>query len=158
MEIVDLLVPEAVLPSLKAQNKKQLLQELAQRAAELTGQPERRIFETLIERERLGSTGMGQGIAIPHGRLTGLPKITGLFARLETPIAYDAVDNQPVDLVFLLLAPEGAGADHLKALARVSRLLRNQATCEKLRSAKDPQVLFALLTEKSNGPSSQAAA
>jgi PTS system nitrogen regulatory IIA component len=158
MEIVDLLVPEAVLPSLKVQSKKQLLQELAQRAAELTGLPERRIFETLIERERLGSTGMGQGIAIPHGRLAGLSKISGLFARLETPIAYDAVDNQPVDLVFLLLAPEGAGADHLKALARVSRLLRNQATCEKLRATKDGQVLFSLLTEKSNGPSSQAAA
>jgi PTS system nitrogen regulatory IIA component len=158
MEILDLLVPEAVLPSLKAQSKKQLLQELAQRAAELTGLPERRIFETLIERERLGSTGMGQGIAIPHGRLAGLSKIAGLFARLETPIAYDAVDNQPVDLVFLLLAPEGAGADHLKALARVSRLLRNQATCEKLRATKEAQVLFSLLTEKSNGPSSQAAA
>ncbi len=158
MEILDLLVPEAVLPSLKAQSKKQLLQELAQRAAELTGLPERRIFETLIERERLGSTGMGQGIAIPHGRLAGLSKIAGLFARLETPIAYDAVDNQPVDLVFLLLAPEGAGADHLKALARVSRLLRNQATCEKLRATKESQVLFSLLTEKSNGPSSQAAA
>ena len=158
MEIIDLLVPDAVLPSLKAQGKKQLLQELAERAAALTGLPERRIFETLVERERLGSTGMGQGIAIPHGRLAGLPKIVGLFARMETPIAYDAVDNQPVDLIFLLLAPEGAGADHLKALARVSRLLRNQTTCEKLRSTKEAQVLFALLTEKTNGPTSQAAA
>ena len=109
MEIVDLLAPEAVLPTFKAQGKKQLLQEMAAHAAQLTGLPERRIFETLIERERLGSTGMGQGIAIPHGRLAGLPKITGVFARLETPIAYDAVDNQPVDLVFLLLAPDGAG-------------------------------------------------
>ncbi len=157
MEIIDLLTPEAVLPALKAQGKKQLIQELAERAALLTGLPERRIFETLIERERLGSTGMGQGIAIPHGRLAGLNKIVGLFARMETPIAYDAVDNQPVDLVFLLLAPEGAGADHLKALARVSRLLRNQATCEKLRQATKAEVLFALLTEKTNGPTSQAA-
>jgi PTS system nitrogen regulatory IIA component len=156
MEITDLLAPEAVLPSLKAQGKKQLLQELAERAALLSGQPERRIFETLVERERLGSTGMGQGIAIPHGRLAGLTKIVGLFARMETPIAYDAVDNQPVDLVFLLLAPEGAGADHLKALARVSRLLRNQQTCEKLRAATKAEVLYALLTEK-NGPTSQAA-
>src|ERR1043166_6033666 len=97
MDIVDLLVPGAVLPSLKAQSKKHLL-------------PERRIFETLVERELLGSTGMGQGIAIPHGRIAGLARIVGLFARLETPIAYDAVDDQPVDLVFLLLAPEGAGA------------------------------------------------
>ncbi|HWE05882.1 MAG TPA: PTS IIA-like nitrogen regulatory protein PtsN [Rhizomicrobium sp.] len=159
MEIVDLLAPEAVIAALKAQSKKQLLQELAQHAARITQIPERRIFETLIERERLGSTGMGQGIAIPHGRLAGLGRICGLFARLETPIAYDAVDDQPVDLVFLLLAPEGAGADHLKALARVSRLLRNQATCEKLRAATRPEVLYALLTEPTNGGahSSQAA-
>jgi PTS system nitrogen regulatory IIA component len=158
MEITDLLAPEAVLPSLKAQGKKQLLQELAERAASLSGIPERRIFETLIERERLGSTGMGQGIAIPHGRLAGLNRIVGMFAHLDTPIAYDAVDNQPVDLVFLLLAPEGAGADHLKALARVSRLLRNQQTCEKLRATKDPEVLYALLTEKTGGTSNSQAA
>jgi PTS system nitrogen regulatory IIA component len=158
MEITDLLAPEAVLSSVKAQGKKQLLQEMAERIAPICGIPERRIFETLIERERLGSTGMGQGIAIPHGRLAGLNKIVGMFARIETPIAYDAVDNQPVDLVFLLLAPEGAGADHLKALARVSRLLRNQQTCEKLRAAKDPEVLYALLTEKTNGGASSQAA
>jgi|ERR1043166_1836994 PTS system nitrogen regulatory IIA component len=157
MDIVDLLVPGAVLPSLKAQSKKHLLQEMSARAASLTGLPERRIFETLVERERLGSTGMGQGIAIPHGRIAGLARIVGLFARLETPIAYDAVDDQPVDLVFLLLAPEGAGADHLKALAKVSRLLRNQAACEKLRAASKPEVLYALLTEKTNGHGAQAA-
>jgi nitrogen PTS system EIIA component len=159
MEIIDLLAPDAVIPMLKAAGKKQLLQELAHHAARLTQIPERRIFETLIERERLGSTGMGQGIAIPHGRIAGLPKISGLFARIETPVAYEAVDDQPVDLVFLLLAPEGAGADHLKALARVSRLLRNQAACEKLRAATKPEVLYALLTEPTNGGanSSQAA-
>jgi nitrogen PTS system EIIA component len=157
MEISDLLAPNAVLASVKAQSKKQLLQELSERAAAVTGLPERRIFETLIERERLGSTGMGQGIAIPHGRMAGLPKIVGLFARLEAAIPYDAVDGQPVDLVFLLLAPEDAGADHLKALARVSRLLRNQQACEKLRAASKPEVLYALLTEKKNGTSSQAA-
>src|SRR5271154_5503829 len=143
MEIVDLLAPEAVLPTFRAQGKKQLLQEMAAHAAQLTGLPERRIFETLHERERLGSTGMGQGIAIPHGRLAGLGRITGLFARLETPVAYEAVDDQPVDLVFLLLAPEAAGADHLKALARVSRLLRNQSACEKLRAATRSEVLYA---------------
>ncbi len=147
MEIADLLAPEAVLASLKISGKKALLQEMAERAATLTGLPERRIFETLIERERLGSTGMGQGIAIPHGRLAVLPKIVGLFARLDTPISYEAVDDQPVDLVFMLLAPEGAGADHLKALARVSRLLRNKQTCEKLRAASKREVLYALLTE-----------
>lgn len=159
MEIIDLLAPEAVLHALKAAGKKQLLQELAHHAARLTQIPERRIFETLIERERLGSTGMGQGIAIPHGRIAGLSKIMGLFARLEAPVGYEAVDDQPVDLVFLLLAPESAGADHLKALARVSRLLRNQGACEKLRAATKPEVLYALLTEPTNGGtnSSQAA-
>lgn len=151
MEISDLLVPEAVIASLKAQSKKQLLQELSQRAATIVDLPERRIFETLVERERLGSTGMGQGIAIPHGRVPGLARITGLFARLETPIAYEAIDDQPVDLVFLLLAPEGAGADHLKALARVSRLLRNRQTCDRLRAASKNEVLYALLTEPTNG-------
>ena len=158
MEIVDLLAPDSVLPTLKVQGKKQLLQELAQHAAKLTGIPERRIFETLVERERLGSTGMGQGIAIPHGRLAGVSKIVGVFARLETPIAYEAVDNQPVDLVFLLLAPDSSGADHLKALARVSRLLRNQSACEKLRAASKPEVLYALLTEPTNGGTSSQAA
>ncbi|HTT85074.1 MAG TPA: PTS IIA-like nitrogen regulatory protein PtsN [Rhizomicrobium sp.] len=159
MEIIDLLAPEAVIAALRAAGKKQLLQELAHHAARLTQIPERRIFETLIERERLGSTGMGQGIAIPHGRIAGLSKISGVFARLETPVAYEAVDDQPVDLVFLLLAPESAGADHLKALARVSRLLRNQGTCEKLRAATRPEVIYALLTEPTNGgaSSSQAA-
>jgi PTS system nitrogen regulatory IIA component len=157
MEITDLLAPDAVIPALRAQNKKKLLQDLSERAAALTGLPEGRIFETLVERERLGTTGMGQGIAIPHGRLAGLSKIIGLFARLEPAIAYEAVDEQPVDLVFMLLAPEGAGADHLKALARVSRLLRNQTVCEKLRAADDAKVIYALLTEKNGSSASQAA-
>jgi nitrogen PTS system EIIA component len=155
MNITDLLVPEAVVPALKAQNKKQLLQELAARASLQTRLPEKRIFETLIERERLGSTGVGSGIAIPHGRMPGISKITGVFARLESGIDYDAVDSQPVDLIFMLLAPENAGADHLKALARVSRLLRNQAICEKLRAAASAEAIYAILTDI--GSSSQAA-
>jgi PTS system nitrogen regulatory IIA component len=157
MEIADLLAPEAVLPAAKPHSKKQLLHELAMRAAQLTGLPERRILETLVERERLGSTGMGQGVAIPHGRLAGLPRIFGMFARLETPIAYEAIDDQSVDLVFLLLTPDQAGADHLKALARVSRLLRNHAACEKLRATNRAEVLYALLTEPTNGHGKQAA-
>jgi len=147
MEIADLLSPDAVLAHVKATTKKQVLQEMAHKAALLTRLPERRIFETLIEREKLGSTGMGQGIAIPHGRIPGIEKMTGLFAQLDHPVDFDSMDDQPVDLVFLLLAPEGAGADHLKALARVSRLLRNQAVCEKLRAAPQAATLFALLTE-----------
>ena len=156
MEIADLLTPDAVVSHLKAATKKQILQDLAHKAANLTGLPERRIFETLSEREKLGSTGMGQGIAIPHGRVPGVAKMTGLFAQLDHAVDFDAMDDQPVDLVFLLLAPEGAGADHLKALARVSRVLRNQTMCEKLRAASNPAALYALLTEPSSA-NSQAA-
>jgi PTS system nitrogen regulatory IIA component len=155
MNISDLLAPDAVIPALKAQSKKQLLQELAVRAAAQTKLPEKRIFETLVERERLGTTGVGAGIAIPHGRMAGVTRIAGVFARLEGGLDYEAVDGQPVDLVFMLLAPENAGADHLKALARVSRLLRNQSLCEKLRAASTTEAIYALLTDRSS--SSQAA-
>jgi nitrogen PTS system EIIA component len=157
MNISDLLKPAAVIVSLKAQGKKHLLQEIAARAAQVTRLPERKIFETLMERERLGTTGVGQGIAIPHGRLADIPEIVGVFARLENPIDYDAVDHQPVDLVFMLLAPEGAGADHLKALARVSRLLRNQTATEKLRAAKTSEALYAILTDTTGLSGAQAA-
>ena len=155
MEIADLITPDAVVAHLKAANKKQALQEVAAKAAALTRIPDRRIFETLTEREKLGSTGMGQGVAIPHGRFAGVERMTGLFARLDLPIDFDAMDDMPVDLMFVLMAPEGAGADHLKALARVSRLLRNQAIVEKLRAASQPAALYALLTEPS--ASTQAA-
>ena len=158
MNISELLAPDAIVPALKAQGKKQLLQELAARAHAQTRLPERRIFETLMERERLGTTGVGQGIAIPHGRMAEAKTITGLFVRLETPIDYDAVDSQPVDLVFMLLAPENAGADHLKALARVSRLLRDKATCEKLRAASSAEALYATLTGANTGGAGTPAA
>ncbi|MDR3499806.1 MAG: PTS IIA-like nitrogen regulatory protein PtsN [Parvibaculum sp.] len=147
MELEDLVSPEGVVAHLKVTSKKQALQELSARAAELTGISERTIFETLLERERLGSTGVGQGIAIPHGKLAQLTRLYGLFAQLDTPVDFESVDDQPVDLVFLLLAPETAGADHLKALARISRLLRNPAVVEKLRASDDPAALFAILTE-----------
>lgn len=147
MDIVDLIEPRAVIPSLRAANKKQLLQEIARRAAEITGETERAIFDVLLERERLGTTGVGAGIAIPHGKLAGLKRLYGLFARLETPIDFEAIDEQPVDLIFLLLAPGGAGADHLKALARISRLLRDRTVCEKLRGSDKAEALYALLTE-----------
>ena len=151
MEISDLIEPRAVIATLRAANKKQVLQEIARRASEITGEPERSIVEVLIERERLGTTGVGSGIAIPHGKLPGLPRLYGLFARLETPVDFESIDGQPVDLIFLLLAPGGAGADHLKALARVSRLFRDRAMCEKLRGTSDPEALYALLTSKTNG-------
>src|SRR5579872_462525 len=133
MEIVDLLTPASVIANLRAANKRQALQELAKRAAGLTGRHERAIFDVLLERERLGTTGIGMGTAIPHGRLADLPRLYGLFARLEKPIDFEAIDNQPVDLIFLLLTPDSAGADHLKALARISRLLRDRSVCDKLR-------------------------
>lgn len=147
MEIVELLNVDAVVPNMKAASKKQVLQELAARAARLTDKDERIIFDVLLERERLGTTGVGNGIAIPHGKLPGLPRLYGMFARLDTPVDFDAIDDQPVDLIFLLLAPETAGADHLKALARVSRLLRDKGLCEKLRGSDNRDALFALLTE-----------
>src|SRR5215218_5293740 len=125
MTITDLVAPEAILPALKVISKKQALQELAARASALTGQNERSVFEVLLQREKLGTTAVGYGVAIPHGKLPKLEKLFGLFARLERPIDFEAMDGQPVDLVFLLLAPEGAGADHLKALARIARLLRD---------------------------------
>ncbi len=147
MEIADLIEPSGVIAKLRATSKKQALQDLARRAADITGQPERSIFEVLIERERLGTTGVGNGIAIPHGKLPGLDRLHGLFARLDKPIDYDSIDEQPVDLICMLLAPETAGADHLKALARVSRLLRDRSTCEKLRGTENADAIYALLTE-----------
>ncbi len=147
MEIAELIGPGGVVANLRVTSKKQALQELAKRAAELTGRPERAIFEVLTERERLGTTGVGNGIAIPHGKLADLDRLYGLFARLETPIDFDAIDEQPVDLICVLLAPETAGADHLKALARVSRLLRDRATCDKLRGTDSAEAIRALLTE-----------
>jgi PTS system nitrogen regulatory IIA component len=137
-----------VVASLKATSKKQALQELARRAAELTGEQERAIFDVLLERERLGTTGVGDGVAIPHGKLPNLRKLVGIFARLERPIDFEAIDEQPVDLIFLLLAPGTAGADHLKALARVSRLLRDRQMREKLRGSETREALYALLVEQ----------
>ena len=154
MEISDLLKSENVYVSLRATSKKQALQELARRAAGITDLDERTIFDVLLERERLGTTGVGKGIAIPHGKLVDLGRLYGLFARLEQPVDFDSVDDQPVDLIFLLLAPETAGADHLKALARISRLLRDSAVCEKLRKSDDSETIFSLLT---TGAASHAA-
>ena len=147
MEINELISAESVIPNLRASSKKQALQDLARRAADITGLHERAIFDVLMERERLGTTGVGNGIAIPHGKMANLDRLYGLFARLENSVDFQSIDEQPVDLIFLLLAPESAGADHLKALARVSRLLRDGSVCEKLRGTDDAEALFALLTE-----------
>ena len=154
MDLSDLIDTPAILPTLKANSKKQLLQLLAEPAAAITGIPEREVFDTILQRERLGSTGVGNGIAIPHGKLPGVKRITGVFARLESPVDFEALDDQPVDLIFLLLAPEGAGADHLKALSRIARVLRDGDTVAKVRGTRDASAIHALL---SSTPGSQAA-
>lgn len=146
MPLSDLVASNAIIPALKANTKKQVLQELAARAAALTGQSERAIFDVLNQRERLGSTAIGDGIAIPHGKLPKLDRLFGLFARLDRPVDFEALDGQPVDLVFLLLAPETAGADHLKALARVARVLRDPEITRKLRASREAEALYAVLT------------
>lgn len=147
MPLLDFLDPQAVLPALRVSGKKQALQEIASRAAELVGLSESAIYEALLQRERLGSTGIGEGIAIPHGKISGLDRIFGLVARLEKPVDFEALDGQQVDILFLLLAPEGAGADHLKALARVARVLREPGLVERIRATRDATALYAIMTE-----------
>ncbi len=145
MKISEIMSVNSVMLSLKAGSKRQLLQELAREASELTGINERTVFDTILERENLGSTGFGGGTALPHGRLSELNKVCGIFARLSTAIDFDAVDNKPVDTVFLLLSPESSGADHLTALAQISRVLKDENTCTKLRAAKSNEEVYALL-------------
>lgn len=147
MALGDLISIDAVAAEVKAGSKKQLLQQAACRAAGLTNLPEAEILSRLMARERLGSTGVGAGVAIPHAKLPELDRIVGLFLQLAAPVAFDAVDDQPVDLVFILLAPEGAGVDHLKTLARVSRLLRDKAFQTRLRGAKGSDAIYALLAQ-----------
>ena len=145
MELADILAEHAVLTCTGVTNKRQLFEILAQKAAELTAFPKAEILSTLTGREELGSTGLGNGIAIPHGKIKGLPAVTAVFARLAQPIDFDAVDDQPVDLVVMLLAPEGSGADHLKALSRVARLLRADGVVDRLRSTKEADKLREIL-------------
>jgi PTS system nitrogen regulatory IIA component len=147
MDLSDLLKPEAVLPSLHAQSKKQALQEVCETAARIAGLPEREVFDVVLQRERLGSTGVGQGVAIPHGKLRSVRELVGVFARLARPVDFDALDDQPVDLAFLLLAPESAGADHLKALARIARVLRDGAVAQRLRAAADAAEIYRILID-----------
>lgn len=146
MDLGDILAPDAVISSLQVTCKKQALQELARRAAEMTNIESREIYEALLQRERLGSTGLGRGIAIPHVKFKGLKNISCLFARLSAPIEFESHDGEPVDLVFLLLAPEHASGDHLKALARISRLVREPSTLEQLRAAADADGLRRVLS------------
>lgn len=154
MEISDLIGPDNIVANLKASSVKQLFQEIGARARDHHGLDCRAVIDGLLERERLGSTAMGGGVAIPHARLAGIDDIAGFFIRLERPLEFDSGDGLGVDLVFGLLVPEDSGTDHLRALAKVSRLLRDAETCAKLRAGGDRNVLFALLTEQA---ASQAA-
>jgi nitrogen PTS system EIIA component len=145
MDITNLINLDSIFPSFKATSKKQFLQELGLMAKVKINKPSHEITSVLMERERLGSTGVGHGVAIPHGRFSELSQICGMFIKLERPISFGALDDQPVDLVFLLLAPEESGADHLKALAKISRILSDQTICEKLRGADNSDAIYAIL-------------
>lgn len=149
-DLSDILSDKAVDADLVAANKKALFQQLSSAAAKLTGLPAKAIAASLSAREKIGSTGFGGGAAIPHGKLEGLPAVFGYFARLEAPIDFQSIDGLPVDLVFMLLSPPDAGADHLKALARVSRAFRDSGTVAKLRGARSRDAIFALLAGGEN--------
>jgi PTS system nitrogen regulatory IIA component len=147
MELADILTEESVIACTGIKTKQDVLERLAQQAAMVTGASAPAILTALVDREALGSTGLGNGIAIPHGKMAGLGGVTAVFARLDQPVDFDSVDDQPVDLIMMLLAPVGAGAEHLKALARVARMLRTEAVLESLRRAKTEADLYAILTQ-----------
>lgn len=154
MNISEILEPRAVKVVGKMTSKKRLFQALAEAAASIYDLSEEQTFDALQERETLGPTGVGHGVALPHARIDGLERVVGVFLRLESPLDFDAVDRQPVDLIFALFAPAESGVDHLKALALVSRTLRDADICAKLRTNDDPVTLHAILTE---GPAHKAA-
>jgi nitrogen PTS system EIIA component len=155
VELAHILAPNGIILDLKNCNsKRQVLKELSQQAAAALGIAPQQLLDALMERERLGTTGIGHGIAIPHARLPGLNRLVGLFARLEEPVDFESLDDQPSDLIFLLLAPDSADADSLKALARISRLLRDPGLRQRLRQEVDRDAVYRLLTQK---PESHAA-
>jgi PTS system nitrogen regulatory IIA component len=145
-DLSDLITVDRIDATLSVANKKALFQQLGNAASRRTGLEAKEIVAALSERERIGSTGFGGGAAIPHGKIAGIPAVFGYFARLNSPIEFQSVDNLPVDLIFLLLSPPDAGADHLKALARVSRMLRDRDIVAKLRGARSRDAIFALLS------------
>ena len=154
MELSSILTPAAVRVVSQMSSKKRLFQELGDCAAGAYDLSVAHAIDALLEREALGPTGFGQGVALPHARLTGVDKVVGVFFRIEKPLDFSAVDRQPVDLVFALFAPENSGVEHLKSLALVSRTMRNASICAKLRANSDPAILHTILTE---GPATQAA-
>ncbi len=150
MELQEILAADAIVPDSKSTNKKRLFKEIATLGSKIIGVECVDLQDALIEREDLGTTAMGNGIAIPHARIDGIEKVTGAFFKLENKIDFDAPDRQPVDLVFALFAPNDDGSEHLRALARISRVLREASTRDKLRSTDDPEALYAILTQDQN--------
>jgi len=148
MELADILSEESVLVCTDIASKRDVLTRLSNKVAELTGHPAKDVFEALNDRESLGSTGLGNGIAVPHGKFAPIKHVMAVFMKLTTPVEFDSVDDQPVDIVMMLLAPMGAGADHLKALARVARILRTDSIADALRRSNDPERLYSILTQK----------
>jgi nitrogen PTS system EIIA component len=147
MPLSDLLGPDSILPHLKAHGRKNLLQEMCARAAIVSGLREREIFDAIWQREKLGSTGIGNGIAIPHAKMQKCHRLFSVFARLDRPVDFESNDGVPVDLVFMLIAPEEAGADHLKALSRIARMMRDQHFVASLRATRDPSGLYLMLSQ-----------
>jgi PTS system nitrogen regulatory IIA component len=145
MNIADIISKEAVLDNVQATTKRELVQVLSNKIANLAGVDERVVFDAVWERENLGSTGYGDGVAFPHARIEGLKKVTAMFVRLDEPVDFDSLDGKPVDLVFLLISPENSGADHLTALATLSRVLKTEGSCERLRKARSIEELYAVL-------------
>jgi len=145
MNIADIISKNAVLDNVQVASKRELVQSLSQRIAALSEMDERVIFDAVWERENLGSTGYGEGVAFPHARIEGLDKVCGMFARLDEPVDFDALDGKPVDLVFMLVSPENSGADHLTALAALSRILKTEGCCEKLRKARSVDEIYSIL-------------
>lgn len=149
VEIADIIAPDGIILDLRScHSKRQVLKELSQQAAAMLGLDQQRLLDALMERERLGTTGIGHGIAIPHARLADLNRLVGLFARLEAPVDFESLDDEPSDLIFLLLAPDSADADSLKALARISRVLRDPTLRQRLRQERDREAVYRMLTQK----------
>jgi len=146
--MIQFLNSQGILADVRVGDKKSLLMQMAAQAARITGIHERLVLDAVMQREKLGSTGVGKGVAIPHARLKNCPRVVGLFAQLHQPVAFDALDGQPVDLAFMLLSPEGAGADHLQALAAISRLLHDGTMADRLRGATSADAILALLTQE----------
>lgn len=145
MNIADIISKSAVLDNVQVASKRELIQHLSERISALSGLDERVIFDAVWERENLGSTGYGEGVAFPHARIEGLNKVCGMFARMDEPVDFDSVDGKPVDLVFLLISPENSGADHLTALATLSRILKTEGSCENLRKAHSVDEIYNIL-------------